>query len=234
MPGPPPKREGRQRRNKSGLAEVVQLPGTAPVERTDIPPAAEHWSGEVKEAWLLAWESGLGAYWLDTDLGIVTRCFDLRNQIAVYEAAAHEEGAVVSGSAGQLAIHPLIREADTLRDDLLAVEDRIGMSPMARLKLGVQLGEAAGSLDKLNDLLEKQSGASGARRARNDETFFSRLTVKDLRAECKARTLPTRGRKAELIARLEEHETEHADDIDPADDPRSTLAGVVFETDIVS
>lgn len=202
MPGPPPKSAGRQRRNKSGLAE--SRPAVAEVVSIDRAPSATQvpapdpeWSAEIVDQWQEAWCSDLGSYWLDTDEAMVRRCFDLRHRIAVAESAAYQDGSVTVGSAGQLALHPLLKHADTLRDDLLSLEDRLGLSPMARLRLGVKLGEAAESLAKLNARIGEQTG-------NEPESPFVAMTVAQLRKELSSRDLPTRGRKKELVERLEE------------------------------
>lgn len=47
---------------------------------------------------------------------------------------------------------------------------------------------------------------------------YKDATVDDLRAELKSRDLPTDGKKAELIARLEADDLEHEDEEDEEDD----------------
>ena len=70
---------------------------------------------------------------------------------------------------GQTVEHPLIKIGNTLRSELRNLEDRTGLSPMARLRLGVKVGEAARSLDEMNRRLR-----------RTDEEELDPRTVIDL------------------------------------------------------
>lgn len=66
---------------------------------------------------------------------------------------------MVEGSQGQPTLSPLwqvVRSCDT---ELRALEDRIGLSPKARLQLGITFAEAGRSLDELNRMLEADDDA---------------------------------------------------------------------------
>lgn len=65
---------------------------------------------------------------------------------------------MTTGSTGQLALHPLYKHVSTLDEKITALEDRFGLTPLARLKLGAQLGDAAKSLDQLNRALTEDDG----------------------------------------------------------------------------
>jgi hypothetical protein len=56
---------------------------------------------------------------------------------------------VVEGSQGQPVASPLFKVAMALDSEVRALEDRYGLTPAARLKLGIRLGEAARSLEDL-------------------------------------------------------------------------------------
>lgn len=55
----------------------------------------------------------------------------------------------VSGSAGQLAAHPGLRLAASLRPQVAALADRLLLSPAARRRAGVGDGPTDGTLDRL-------------------------------------------------------------------------------------
>ena len=52
-------------------------------------------------------------------------------------------------------MNPAARELATLDGRLLALEDRFGITPLARMKLGIAIGEAARSLEDLNAEFEE-------------------------------------------------------------------------------
>ena len=57
---------------------------------------------------------------------------------------------LVEGSQGQPRINPLFTTIATMDAEIRQLEDRFGLSPRARLALGIQLGEAHRSLADLN------------------------------------------------------------------------------------
>lgn len=61
---------------------------------------------------------------------------------------------IVEGSSGQPALNPLWAVVRACDAELRALEDRIGLSPKARLMLGITYAEAGKSLDELNRLME--------------------------------------------------------------------------------
>jgi hypothetical protein len=54
------------------------------------------------------------------------------------------------GSQGQLVLNPLYRQRTALDAEIRALEDRFGLTPKGGLTLGIQYGEAARSLQDLN------------------------------------------------------------------------------------
>ena len=110
------------------------------------------------DQWATAWTSELGSYWLiSTDVVVLRRVFDLRDRLAGIDETLDEEGPLSVGSMGQAVEHPLVRIANTLRTEIRNLEDRTGLSPMARLRLGVKVGEASRSLDDMNQRLRRDA-----------------------------------------------------------------------------
>jgi P27 family predicted phage terminase small subunit len=60
---------------------------------------------------------------------------------------------VVRGSTGQIRTNPLAEHALKLETQILRLENELGLTPMARQRLGIAVGEAANSLASINDLL---------------------------------------------------------------------------------
>jgi P27 family predicted phage terminase small subunit len=137
-----------QRRNKPKAADsqVVKI-------NTSSMPPAPRMSRTLQDSWKTLWRSELAAHWNhDSDLLAMKRLFSLYDRLAKYEKEAGTE-ALVRGSTGQLVMNPLLKAADTLRGQILALEDRFGLTPMARLKLGIALGSASQSLEEMNKRL---------------------------------------------------------------------------------
>ena len=148
MPAPKKPVDRVQRRNKPKTPDkqVVNI-NTAKVPKPPVLPAA------LKDEWNTLWQSDLAAHWnQDSDLLAMRRLFGLYKRLAKYEQEG-DRSAVTEGSTGQLTMHPLLKAADTLRPQILALEDRFGLTPMARLKLNISLGDSVISLDEMNKRL---------------------------------------------------------------------------------
>jgi P27 family predicted phage terminase small subunit len=150
MPGPPPKPVNR--RQRTGRADLGLVEATTGAV---VPPAPRGLLKATREAWAAFWSSPVAAA-VDrvSDLPAVERLFELRDERQRCWRAVRSERLVV-GSKGQVAINPLARRVSTLDREITALEDRFGLSPLARLKLGVQFHEAARSLEELNRLLAR-------------------------------------------------------------------------------
>lgn len=147
MPGPPPKPStpgGRRRRDRRGLGLVTPL--TAAPAETPAPPSGL--APKIVAEWTELWESPIAQTLLPTDLPTLRRVFWLRDEVARL-GRAYRRNRFVPGSNGQPVLSPAAAEMNTLLAELRQLEDRVGLSPMARLKLGIRLGAAATSLAAL-------------------------------------------------------------------------------------
>ena len=144
MPGPPPKPEARrQRRNRpTQLAPIESGPRTIPNAPADLEPAAI-------TAWDTLWRSPLAATFLDSDRPALLRLFQLIDERSRAFRVARRRR-TVDGSKGQPVLNPLLGYVASLDPEIRALEDRFGLTPRARLALGIALGEAHRSLDALN------------------------------------------------------------------------------------
>ncbi len=114
------------------------------------PPAPDGLLPLMTEAWDRFWGSPL-AQLVHTDSDLLA----LRRLWLYYDEAergirAYRRVRVVEGSTGQLRLNPALKAID--EDALVKLEDRFGLSPKARLNLGVVLGDAARSLSALADV----------------------------------------------------------------------------------
>ena len=142
--------------------ERTRAIGTVP-RRQDIefitPALPEKLAGKeplasTEEAWQRLWSSDVAQVLeLDSDLEAVVRWASLLDE---RERAfrSFRQQRLVEGSQGQAVISPLWSVVQACDKELRALEDRIGLSPKARLQLGITYAEAATSLDALNRSLE--------------------------------------------------------------------------------
>lgn len=138
----------RSPRTRSGDLQLVT--STAP--SLNAPAHPTHWHRDTVNEWEQLFDSRLAQYLAPTDLPAVLRLFGMYDDRRRLEATAREHP-YVEGSQGQVVLNPAHGAISNLDGRILALEDRIGLSPKARLGLGIQLGEAAKSLDSLNRLM---------------------------------------------------------------------------------
>src|SRR5260370_25168112 len=67
----------------------------------------------------------------------------------------HHTEPFILGSQGQPVQNPAFGEAMTLEKAIVTLEDRLGLSPKARATLGLKLGEARMSMERLNAMADK-------------------------------------------------------------------------------
>jgi P27 family predicted phage terminase small subunit len=158
MPGPPPKppdrRQGRGARTstKRAGAGLVALPAG----KVEAPPPPAGLLKATRDAWERFWGSSLASLVVpDTDLLALRRLWTLYDERA-RALNGYRKARLVRGSMGQVALSPLARVIEACDAEIRALEDRFGLTPMARLRLGVQLGEAARSLEDLSAALDDE------------------------------------------------------------------------------
>jgi phage terminase small subunit len=118
-----------------------------PPSRAPAPPA-----GLLKATgarWATFWTSPVAAA-ADpvTDLPAVERLFRAYDEVE-RAGRAFRKQRIVPGSTGQPTLNPLGRYIAQLTSEITALEDRLGLTPKARLALGIQMGEARRTLDDL-------------------------------------------------------------------------------------
>ena len=73
-------------------------------------------------------------------------------------------GLLAEGSKGQAVINPLIQLTLKLEEKILRLEQELGLTPLARQRLGIAFGEAQMGFQQLQQLLQednKQNNLSG-------------------------------------------------------------------------
>lgn len=141
-------------RNGSALALVAGT--TVAVPRA---PAGLRVAG--KNAWLGYWSSPMAQVSTQADVVVVTRYAKAVDEY--FEAMkAFEKERTVDGSQGQPRLNPLATWITSREQVLVALEDRLGLSPLARMKLGLAIGEAHRSLSEMNASLVEDLTTEGA------------------------------------------------------------------------
>ena len=144
-------RKPAERRQRRGTRDVGRLTLLA-----DVGPAFElpKLGGKTplvytRDAWSSYWSSSLPQLLTEADRPALIRLFDLYDQRERMSRAFRREP-FSTGSTGQKIVNPAARELASLDGRIIALEDRFAITPLARMKLGITIGEAAHSLDDLN------------------------------------------------------------------------------------
>ena len=145
---PVAKRQGR-------TTSDVGLVPAGPVVK--VPPADVAWRPSTVERWNEFFSSPVAGQVDVSDRGALRRLFWLYDELERLHEAVEETGRVVVGSQGQPRPNPLYKQIVGLQAEARQLEDRFGLSPMARFRLGVQFADAHASLDALNERLQSRT-----------------------------------------------------------------------------
>lgn len=157
MPAAKKPAERRQRRNKGAdVGKVVALP--VPQQASLAAAADVAWAPVVAEAWAELWSSPLAGYYKPKDLPALRRLFDYRNRLLAAQRNFDEEP-TVAGSMGQPTLSPWAAEMHRLEAEILKLEDRYGLNPMAAFRLGVTYEEGVSLASRNAQLLEQFKAA---------------------------------------------------------------------------
>ncbi len=152
MSGPAPK--SYRQRSHQGEARPVVVNMSARPRMAPEPPAGL--LDASLKSWERLWSSPLASTFVDSDVPALARLFELRDERA-RASKASRRARLVAGSKGQPRLSPLISYIAQLDAEIRHLEDRFGLTPRARLSLGIQLGEAHRSLAELNaEFLEQE------------------------------------------------------------------------------
>jgi len=115
-----------------------------------VPAADGAWREATVERWTAFWSSPLASQVELSDEGAFRRLFKLYDEIDRLWEAVDATGRIVEGSQGQPRPNPLFKQVQEFQAEARQLEDRFGLSPMARLRLGITFADAQASLDGLN------------------------------------------------------------------------------------
>ncbi len=152
MPVPPKPADRRQRRNTQSVGKVLSAPQTARV----APAMPAGLLAPVRASWVAFWASEQASLVMPADHPALVRLFALLDERERSAKAARRQR-LVEGSQGQLVLNPLLKYVASLDAEIRQLEDRFGLTPLARLRLGVTFGEAHRSLADLNRAVLEES-----------------------------------------------------------------------------
>lgn len=125
----------------------------------EVPPAPERIGGRrpraaTIEVWDRFWRSDVAEVVdLESDMTAVLRWIELVDERARAFAAYRKES-LVEGSQGQAVLNPMWQVVKACDAELTRLEDRLGMTPKARLQLGIDFAQAGTALHRLNQELD--------------------------------------------------------------------------------
>lgn len=144
--GPLPKEEGKRqnRRARSNLKLIAQHDASAVV----VPHPPDGMSEMQVESWTAFWYSEMSQLVKETDLSSVRRLWNYYQQHEDLNAI-FGKGRMVAGSTGQPRLNPALDGLMKLETAILRLENELGLTPSARLRLGITFADATNSLDAL-------------------------------------------------------------------------------------
>ncbi len=116
-----------------------------------VHPEHQHWLKATRTDWSELWESDVSQAYGRQHLPAVYRLFDFRDAQA-RALALYRRLPMVVGSMGQPVSNPALGTADKLEKSIVALEDRLGLTPKAQASLGIAIGQHQLTAAELNKL----------------------------------------------------------------------------------
>jgi P27 family predicted phage terminase small subunit len=135
------------------------------------PEPPESLGQATSAAWEAYWASDVAQVASEVDLPLIRRLFQMYE---AYEQALQvvRKATVVKNPRGDMRLNPLADYAFKLSAQILRVEEELGLTPLARQRLGIALAERYRSLDELNRALSDRDDHD-----RDDASEDPRLAV---------------------------------------------------------
>jgi len=133
------------------LEKVAAAAGRDLAPINDYPDPPDGLLEATKDRWHSFWSSPVAVLVDHTsDLPALGRLFELYDDADRFRMHIRESAMVV-GSQGQMVRNPFVKDLKDTQTAILALEDRFGLSPRARLGLNLSLVGAAKTLSDLNE-----------------------------------------------------------------------------------
>lgn len=109
-----------------------------------------------KEAWTTYWTSPMAQVATDADKQALTRYCKALDELATAQREMGRQR-LVEGSQGQPRLNPLAAWIQSRESVITQLEDRLGLTPLARMRLGIATGEAHRSLAEMNQRMTAEA-----------------------------------------------------------------------------
>lgn len=120
----------------------------------DPPSPPTTLSSRATQVWKEVWDAGREAYNIRTDGHIIARYAEMTSRREILLKTLDTEGWTTVGSSGQIVAHPAARLIAEVDSKLQSLEDRLGLNPEARIRLGIATVEQK---SRLQEFLDRQS-----------------------------------------------------------------------------
>jgi P27 family predicted phage terminase small subunit len=117
-------------------------------ERQPLPPVPAHLNAKSAALWLSVWTAGGDAYSPRTDAHIIERYATLHQRRDELMQMLEDDGMITNGSQGQTVLHPAARFLSDVEKAMSGLEDKLGLNPESRLRLGISAIEKESKLDQ--------------------------------------------------------------------------------------
>jgi len=154
MPAGRPRKPIAQRQGHRTQAALVVVP--SPLKRT-VPRPPDGLLPSSRKAWRVYWQSDVSRVADPVDMPRIERWIKTLDE---YERVNPilKQTRLVKGSTEQPVLNPLAPYVASLAAELRAAEYELGLTPLARLRLGIFLGQARITAEELNRTLDQRMG----------------------------------------------------------------------------
>jgi len=110
---------------------------------------------QAEAHWNSIWAVGADAYHTEGDAFIIERYVSLQVRRSKLMAMIEIDGWMTEGSQGQSVANPVARLLLDIEGKLPGLEDRLGLNPEARLRLGLAAAETKSKLDSFREDIDE-------------------------------------------------------------------------------
>src|ERR1700690_1459350 len=136
-------------------ASALAVVESAAVAADAIPTPPDGLSPAGLALWDRWWPSRVAAHWArDSDLHVVVLLALATDEAARLTRAIRKAGRLTRGSTGQVRLSPLYAALDHETKTIERCEDRLGITPMGRLRLGLLGVKGALTAAQLNAMVD--------------------------------------------------------------------------------
>lgn len=121
------------------------------------PRAPTGLSKQVQSWWRTFWESDVAGVVHPENMPALRRLFNMYDERERAQAIV-KKALVVKGSVGQVRVNPLASHVGDLDGRILKLENELGLTPLARARLGIAVGEAAMTAEEINRMAREHRG----------------------------------------------------------------------------